>query len=153
MGSFVTRYCTCGAVLEQFFGGSAKCTGVPFLECGCCGKIFDRQRIVTEWDLMTPRFKMEVKTTAFLRKLLIGGAWILFGVYGAALYFLKPADVLAMNHRLLLLLWSAAALPVSVYFYKRDIDRQIARSRERMADPNYRSRLISLGYLEAEKRT
>ena len=148
MGSYITRYCSCGAVLESFYGGSAKMTGTPFLECDRCGKIFDRQHIAAEWDLMTPRFQVEVKINSFVRKLFIGGAWVLFGVYGTAMYLLKPPDLLAMNHVLLLFVWIAVAVPLAACFYKRDIDGQIRRSRERMADPSYHSKLVAIGYLK-----
>lgn len=150
MGSHITRYCTCGAVLESFYGGSAKLTGVPFLECRRCGNTFDREHIATEWALMTPRFQAEVKITSFVRKLLIGGGYILFGVYGVAMYALQPSDLLAMNHAVLLFVWAAVTLPVSAYFYTRDINGQIARSNKRMADPCYRDKLIALGYLKKE---
>ena len=151
MGSYITRYCTCGAVLESFYGGSAKITGIPFLECSRCGKVFDRQHIATEWELMSPAFRAEVKATNFGRKLFILGTYILFGVYGVAMYLLKPPDLLAMNHAVLITTWSFLAVPLCVYFYRRDIDGQITRSRQRMADPAYRAKLIALEYLKDDK--
>ncbi|HUT89607.1 MAG TPA: hypothetical protein VMY37_08935 [Thermoguttaceae bacterium] len=95
---------------------------------------------------MTPAFRAAVKTTAFVRKLLILGAYMLFGVYGVAMYVLTPPDLLAMNHAVLISIWVVLALPLCAYFYSRDIGGQIARSRQRMADPSYRAKLIALGY-------
>jgi hypothetical protein len=145
MTIYVNEKCRkCGTSLTGWVP-DYRAIGVPFAKCEKCGVFNDRSDKANEWDLMDGGRKA------------VQIMLIIYYAFGWALVLLLPISWIAFElnpalqdesiFQLKMLIYLTPALLLSFSWHIYSFNKEIKKSKERLANEKYRSVLIKLGLM------
>jgi len=114
--------------------------GIPFILCNSCGSTINMDPVITEWELMNPKDRKRIQLQTLKNAFLVGGAIGFIIAMIIDYYWMGKNEISVANT----ITFVAIGSIFCYSFLRIRLSKRIKMSIDRMSDPAYRQKLISL---------